>query len=40
LIVVLAVFVLIGMLIGYLGPVYRRHRRAEKQTGTDLQQKD
>jgi len=39
LIVVLAVFVLIGMLIGYLGPVYRRHRREEKRAGQDLEKR-
>jgi uncharacterized integral membrane protein len=37
LIIVLAVFALVGMLIGYIGPVYRRHRREEKRSGTDLQ---
>jgi uncharacterized integral membrane protein len=31
LIIVLAVFTLIGVLIGYIGPVWRRHRREEKQ---------
>ena len=40
LIIVLAAFTLIGMLIGYIGPVYRRHRREEKQAGKDLQKKD
>ncbi len=40
LIIVLAAFTLIGMLIGYIGPVYRRHRREEKRTGTELQKKD
>lgn len=39
LIVVLAVFVLIGMLIGYLGPVYRRHRREEKRAGQELEKR-
>jgi uncharacterized integral membrane protein len=39
LIIVLAVFVLIGMLIGYIGPVYRRHRRAEKRAGKELEKK-
>jgi uncharacterized integral membrane protein len=33
LIVVLVAFTLIGMLIGYIGPVYRRHRREEKRAG-------
>jgi len=28
------------MLIGYIGPVYRRHRREEKRAGKDLQKKD
>lgn len=40
LIIVLVAFTLIGMLIGYIGPVYRRHRRAEKQAGRELQKKD
>jgi uncharacterized integral membrane protein len=39
LIIVLAVFVLIGMLIGYIGPVYRRHRREEKHAGKDLEKR-
>jgi len=40
LIIVLAAFTLIGMLIGYIGPVYRRHRREEKRhAGTDLEKK-
>ena len=39
LIIVLAVFVLIGMLIGYIGPVYRRHRREEKRVGRELEKK-
>jgi uncharacterized integral membrane protein len=37
LIIVLAVFTLIGMLIGYIGPVYRRHRREEKRAGKELE---
>ena len=36
LIIVLAVFVLIGMLIGYIGPVWRRHRREDRQAGKDI----
>jgi uncharacterized integral membrane protein len=40
LIIVLAVFVLIGMLIGYIGPVWRRHRREEKRAGQALEKKD
>ena len=40
LIIVLAVFVLVGMLIGYIGPVWRRHRREEKRTGKDLEKRD
>jgi len=40
LIIVLAAFTLIGMLIGYIGPVYRRHRREEKHAGQELQKKD
>jgi uncharacterized integral membrane protein len=40
LIIVLAVFVLIGMLIGYIGPVWRRHRREEKRaSGQELENK-
>ncbi len=39
LIIVLAAFTLVGMLIGYIGPVYRRHRREEKRAGTDLEKK-
>lgn len=37
LIVVLAVFTLVGMLIGYIGPVWRRHRREEKRAGKELE---
>jgi uncharacterized integral membrane protein len=40
LIIVLAAFTLIGMLIGYIGPVYRRHRREEKHGGKELEKKD
>jgi uncharacterized integral membrane protein len=40
LIIVLAAFTLIGMLIGYIGPVYRRHRREEKRSGNELEKKD
>jgi uncharacterized integral membrane protein len=40
LIIILAAFTLIGMLIGYIGPVYRRHRREEKRAGKELQKKD
>ncbi|MBS1887359.1 MAG: LapA family protein [Actinobacteria bacterium] len=39
LIIVLAVFTLIGMLIGYIGPVYRRHRREEKRAGQELEKR-
>ena len=39
LIIVLAAFTLIGMLIGYIGPVYRRHRREEKRAGKELEKK-
>jgi uncharacterized integral membrane protein len=39
LIIVLAAFTLIGMLIGYIGPVYRRHRREEKHAGNELEKK-
>jgi uncharacterized integral membrane protein len=40
LIIVLAAFTLIGMLIGYIGPVYRRHRREEERAGKELERKD
>lgn len=40
LIIVLAAFTLIGMLIGYIGPVYRRHRREEKSASKELQKRD
>jgi uncharacterized integral membrane protein len=39
LIIVLGVFTLIGALIGYIGPVYRRHRREEKSAGRQLEKK-
>jgi uncharacterized integral membrane protein len=39
LIIVLAVFTLIGVLIGYIGPVWRRHRREEKRAGQDLEKR-
>lgn len=39
LIIVLAIFTLIGMLIGYIGPVWRRHRREEKRAGQDLEKR-
>ncbi|MBS1882075.1 MAG: LapA family protein [Actinobacteria bacterium] len=40
LIVILVAFTLIGMLIGYIGPVYRRHRREEKRAaGQELEKK-
>jgi uncharacterized integral membrane protein len=37
LIIVLAVFTLVGMLIGYIGPVWRRRRREEKRAGQGLE---
>jgi uncharacterized integral membrane protein len=40
LIIVLAAFTLIGMLIGYIGPVYRRHRREEKRAGQEIEKKN
>jgi uncharacterized integral membrane protein len=40
LIIVLVAFTLIGMLIGYIWPVYRRHRREEKRTDKELEKKD
>jgi uncharacterized integral membrane protein len=39
LIIVLAAFTVVGMLIGYIGPVYRRHRREEKRSGKELERK-
>lgn len=39
LIIVLAVFVLIGMLIGYIGPVWRSHRREQKQAGKEVEKR-
>jgi uncharacterized integral membrane protein len=39
LIIMLAVFTLIGVLIGYIGPVWRRHRREEKRAGQDLEKR-
>jgi uncharacterized integral membrane protein len=39
LIIVLAAFTLIGMAIGYIGPVWRRHRREERRAGQDLQKR-
>ena len=36
---IIAAFTLVGMLIGYIGPVYRRHRREEKRAGTDVEKK-
>ena len=39
LIIVLAVFVLIGMLIGYIGPVFLRHRREEKRAGKEVEKR-
>lgn len=40
LIIVLAVFTLVGMLIGYIGPVWRRHRREERRAGEELEKRD
>lgn len=39
LIIVLAVFVLIGMLIGYVGPVWMRHRREERRAGKEVEKR-
>jgi uncharacterized integral membrane protein len=39
LIIVLAAFTLVGMLIGYIGPVYRRHRREERRSGKELEKR-
>jgi uncharacterized integral membrane protein len=40
LIIVLAVFTLVGMLIGYIGPVFLRHRREERGAGKDLEKRN
>jgi uncharacterized integral membrane protein len=40
LIIVLVVFTLVGMLIGYIGPVLLRHRREEKRAGKGLEKRD
>ncbi len=40
LIIVLAVFTVVGMLIGYIGPVWRRHRREERRTGQELEKRN
>jgi len=40
LIIMLAVFTLIGVLIGYIAPVWRRHRREEKRSGQDLEKRN
>jgi uncharacterized integral membrane protein len=39
LIIVLAVFAVLGALIGYIAPVVRRHRRAERQHNQELEKK-
>lgn len=39
LIIVLAVFTLIGALIGYIGPVWRRHRREERRAGQEVEKR-
>lgn len=39
LIIVLAVFTLVGMLIGYIGPVWRRHRREERRAGQAIEKR-
>ena len=39
LIIVLAVFTLVGMLIGYIGPVWRRHRREERRAGQEIEKR-
>ena len=40
LIIVLVVFTLVGMLIGYIGPVFLRHRREERRAGKGLEKRD
>lgn len=39
LIIVLAVFVLIGMLIGYIGPLWLRHRREDRHSGKAVEKR-
>jgi uncharacterized integral membrane protein len=39
LIVVLAAFTLIGALIGYIGPVWRRHQREQKRAGQEVEKR-
>ena len=39
LIIVLVVAILIGALIGYIGPVFMRHRREERRVGKELEKK-
>ena len=39
LIIMLAVFTLIGVLIGYIGPVWRKHRREEKRSGQEIEKR-
>lgn len=39
LIIVLAVFVLIGMLIGYIGPLWLRHRREDRHAGKEVEKR-
>jgi uncharacterized integral membrane protein len=39
LIIVLAVFTLVGMLIGYIGPVWKKHRREGRDAGESLEKK-
>jgi uncharacterized integral membrane protein len=39
LIIVLAIFALLGAFIGYIAPVVRRHRREEKRHNRDLEVK-
>lgn len=39
LIIVLAIFALLGAFIGYIAPVVRRHRREEKRHSKDIEVK-
>jgi uncharacterized integral membrane protein len=39
LIIVLAIFALLGAFIGYIAPVVRRHRREEKRHNKDIEVK-
>jgi uncharacterized integral membrane protein len=39
LIIMLAIFTLIGVLIGYIGPVWRQHRREGKRANQEIEKR-